>query len=199
MTQIDGTGSSLDDWFEAEVLRHEASLTRYLRRAWTNHDDVADLRQEVYIRVYESAARQLPDSPRAFLLATARNLIFDRVRRERIVSIDLTQDFDSPSVLVDEVSPEQRVNARQELRRLSDAIDQLPANCRAVIWLRRVDGLSQREVAQRLGMQEGTVASHLARGLKVLTRVVLGGTIERDAQADGKGDAKGGGSESEHG
>jgi RNA polymerase sigma factor (sigma-70 family) len=199
MTQIDGTGSSLDDWFEAEVLRHEASLTGYLRRAWPNQDDVADLRQEVYIRVYESAARQLPDSPRAFLLATARNLIFDRVRRERIVSIDLTQDFDSPSVLVDGISPEQRVNARQELRRLSDAIDQLPVNCRAVIWLRRVDGLSQREVAQRLGMQEGTVASHLARGLKVLTKVVLGGSSERDAQADIKCDAKGGSHESEHG
>jgi RNA polymerase sigma-70 factor (ECF subfamily) len=199
MTQIDGTGGSLDDWFEAEVLRHEASLTRYLRRAWPNQDDVADLRQEVYIRVYESAARQLPDSPRAFLLATARNLVFDRVRRERIVSIDLAQDFDPPSVLVDGVSPEQRLNARQELRRLSDAIDQLPVNCRAVIWLRRVDGLSQREVAQRLGMQEGTVASHLARGLKVLTKVVLGGNIERDAQADRKGDAKGGGSESERG
>lgn len=195
MTQVDGTGSSLDDWFDAEVLRHEASLTRYLRRAWPNQDDVADLRQEVYVRVYESAAHQLPDSPRAFLLATARNLIFDRVRRERIVSIDLTQDFDSPSVLVDAVSPEQRVNARQELRRLSDAIDRLPVNCRAVVWLRRVDGLSQREVAQKLGMQEGTVASHLARGLKVLTQVVLGGNTERDAQAD----TKGGNSESEHG
>lgn len=195
MSQIDGSSGSLDDWFEAEVLRHEASLTRYLRRAWPNQDDVADLRQEVYVRVYESAARQLPDSPRAFLLTTARNLIFDRLRRERIVSIDLTQDFDSPSVLIDAVSPEQRVNARQELRRLSDAIDRLSVNCRAVIWLRRVDGLSQREVAQKLGMQEGTVASHLARGLKVLTKVVLGSDIERDAQND----AKRGRSESGHG
>lgn len=195
MTEIDGTGRSLDDWFEAEVLRHEGSLMRYLRRAWPNQDDVADLRQEVYVRVYESAARQLPDTPRAFLLATARNLIFDRMRRERIVSIDLTQDFDSPSVLIDGVSPEQRVNARQELRRLSDAIDRLPANCRAVVWLRRVDGLSQREVAQRLGMQEGTVASHLARGLKVLTKVVLGGSAEGDVRDDAKGDS----SESEHG
>ena len=187
--------SDLDHWFAREILVHEAALTRYLHRSRQSPSDVPDLRQEIYVRVYESAARQLPDSPRAFLLATARNLIFDRVRRERIVSIDLTQDFDSSSVLVDGVSPEQRVNARQELRRLSDAIDQLPVNCRAVIWLRRVDGLSQREVAQRLGMQEGTVASHLARGLKVLTKVVLGGNSEHDAQDD----AKGGSSESEHG
>jgi RNA polymerase sigma factor (sigma-70 family) len=195
MTHVHDTGNSLDDWFEAEVLRHEVALTQFLRRCWPNQDDVPDLRQEVYVRVYESAARQRPDSPRAFLLATARNLVLDRVRRERIVSIELTQDFDSPSVLVEGISPEQRVNARQELRRLYQAIDQLSANCRAVVWLRRVDGLSQREVAQKLGMQEGTVASHLARGLKVLTKVVLGNDIERVAH----GEAKGGSSESEHG
>lgn len=189
------TNDSLDDWFETEVLRHEASLTRYLRRAWSNPHDVADLRQEVYVRVYESAARQLPDAPRAFLLTTARNLIFDRIRRERIVSIELTQDFEYPSVLVEGISPEQRVTARQELGRLADAIDQLSANCRSVVWLRRVDGLSQREVAEKLGMQEGTVASHLARGLKVLTRVVFGDDTERGTQ----GDAKGGSRESEHG
>jgi len=189
------TSNSLDDWFETEVLRHEASLTQYLRRAWPNPHDVADLRQEVYARVYESAASQLPEAPRAFLLATARNLIYDRIRRERIVSIELTQDFEYLSVLVEGISPEQRVSARQELGRLADAIDQLSANCRSVVWLRRVDGLSQREVAEKLGMQEGTVASHLARGLKVLTRVVLGGDTERDTQAD----AKGGSRESGHG
>lgn len=189
------TENSLDEWFETEVLRHEASLTQMLRRCWPNQDDVPDLRQEVYIRVYESAARQRPDSPRAFLLATAKNLILDRVRRERVVSIELTQDFDSPSVLVEGISPEQRVNARQELGRLAGAIDQLSANCRAVVWLRRVDGLSQREVAQKLGMQEGTVASHLARGLKVLTKVVHGNDLESEAH----GVAKGGSSESEHG
>jgi RNA polymerase sigma-70 factor (ECF subfamily) len=189
------TENSLDDWFETEVLRHEASLTRYLRRAWNNESDIADLRQEVYVRVYESAARKLPDCAWGFLLTTARNLIWDRVRRERVVSIELTQDFDSPSVLVEGISPEQRVNARQELGRLASAIDQLSANCRAVVWLRRVDGLSQREVAQKLGMQEGTVASHLARGLKILTKVVLGNDSEREAH----GAAKGGSSESEHG
>lgn len=189
------TSNSLDDWFETEVLRHEASLTQYLRRAWPNPHDVADLRQEVYARVYESAASQLPEAPRAFLLATARNLIYDRIRRERIVSIELTQDFEYLSVLVEGISPEQRVSARQELGRLADAIDQLSANCRSVVWLRRVDGLSQREVAEKLGMQEGTVASHLARGLKVLTRVVLGGDTERDTQTD----AKGGSRESGHG
>ncbi len=170
----------LDDWFESEILAHEGALTRYLRRAWGNPADVPDLRQEIYVRVYESAAKSRPESPRAFLMSAARNLLIDRMRRERIVSIDFTQDFESLNVLVDEISPEQLLSARQELRCLSEALDQLSADCRAVIWLRRVEGLSQREVAAKLNMQEGTLASHLSRGLRVLTRAVLGGDAERD-------------------
>jgi RNA polymerase sigma factor (sigma-70 family) len=181
-------GNSLDGWFESEILPHEGALTRYLKRAWPNPTDVPDLRQEVYVRVYESAARALPASPRAFLLATARNLIVDRVRRERIVSIDFTQDLDASNVLIDEISPEQRLGARQDLRRLADALDQLSEDCRAVIWLRRVEGLSQREVAARLNMQEGTLASHLCRGLRVLTRAVFAGSTAGAARDAGDAD-----------
>lgn len=173
---------------------------RYLKWARGGSPDLLDLRQEVYVRVYESAARSLPTSPKAFLMSTARNLLVDRARHERIVSIDFTQDFDALNVLIEEESPERRLVARQELRRLSDALDRLSADCRAVVWLRRVEGLSQREVAARLGMQEGTVASHLCRGLRVLTKVVLGGGAEVEAQDDRNSSGKGhGGNESGHG
>lgn len=172
------TSDFLDDWFEKEILPHEAALTGYLRRVWGKNADIDDFRQEVYVRVYESASRGLPESPQAFLIATARHLIVDRVRRERIVAIDYTQDLDPRNVLVDEVTPERRLTARQELRCLAEAFDQLSADCRAVVWLRRVDEFSQREVAEKLSMQEGTVSSHLARGIKILTKVVLGNLSE---------------------
>lgn len=42
----------------------------------------------------KSATKTLPDVPRAFLFVTGRNLVADRVRRERIVSIRYTQDLD---------------------------------------------------------------------------------------------------------
>lgn len=176
---------SLDDWFETQILPHEGILMRYLRRVRTNPADVAEMRQDIYVRVYESAAKALPAAPKAFLMSTARHLVVDRIRHERVVSIDFTQDFDALNVLVDEGSPEQRVGARQELRRLSDALDQLSEQCRAVVWLRRVEGLSQREVAERLRMQEGTVASHLCRGLQVLTKVALGGGYEVPDEKNG--------------
>jgi RNA polymerase sigma factor (sigma-70 family) len=172
----------LDRWFAAEILPLEGALVRYLYRIWPNSAEVPDLRQDIYIRVYESARRCFPNSPRAYLFKTARNLMADRVRRGRIVSIDSTQDFEVLNVLVDEISPERRLVARQELQCLAQALDSLSDKCRNVVWLRRVEGLSQQETARRLGMREGAVESQLARGLRVLALAVFGSFKQVDAR-----------------
>lgn len=166
--------NALDEWFVTEILSHEGMLLRYLTRVWPNTAEVLDLRQDIYVRVYESARRALPTSPKAFLFATARNLMTDRIRHSRVVFIDSTQDFENLDVLIDEISPERRLSARQELRGLAQAFDLLSEKCRNVVWLRRVEGLSQRETARRLGLHEGAVESQLARGVRALAQAVFG-------------------------
>jgi RNA polymerase sigma-70 factor (ECF subfamily) len=178
--------TALDQWFAAEILPHEGLLLRYLTRVWRNSAEVFDLRQDIYVRVYESARGALPRTPKAFLFATARNLMTDRIRHSRVVFIDSTPDFDVLDVLIDEVSPERRLSARQELRMLARAFDSLSEKCRNVVWLRRVEGLSQRETAQRLGLHEGAVESQLARGVRVLALAVFGSADGADARDDGE-------------
>jgi RNA polymerase sigma factor (sigma-70 family) len=172
--------SALDQWFATEILPHEGMLVRYLTRVWPNHSEVLDLRQDIYVRVFESARSELPASPKAFLFTTARNLMTDRIRHSRVVLIDASPDFEGLNVLVDEISPERRLSARQELRNLARAFDSLSDKCRDVVWLRRVEGLSQREAAQRLGLQEGAVESQLARGVRVLALAVFGPPDDTD-------------------
>ena len=166
--------SELDRWFAREILAHEAALVRYLKRVWPNADEVHDLRQETYIRVYEAAAKARPTSPKSFLFTTARNLITDRVRRERVVSIEAREDLDELNVLVDELSPEKRANARQELKRLASAFDRLPPRVREVLWLRRVEEISQRETAGRMGVTEATVEKQLSKGVRLLADMFFG-------------------------
>src|SRR5262245_51748947 len=101
--------------------------------------DIQDLRHDVYVRVLEAAAQVRPTSPKAFLFATARNLLIDRARRDRVVTIDSLEDLDSLNVLVDSVSPERLASGRQQLLRLSRIFDRLPTRCRQVLWLRRID------------------------------------------------------------
>jgi len=163
----------LDQWFATEILPHEAALMRYLNRVWRSAAEVPDLRQETYVRVYERAAKSWPRSPKSLLFATARNLMIDRMRRHRIVSIDYIQDLNTLEVSVDDLSPERRLSARQELQCLADAFDRLPEMTRSVIWLRRVEGLSQRQAAQRLEIEESTLEGHMCRGLRSLANAIL--------------------------
>ncbi|MBS0420067.1 MAG: sigma-70 family RNA polymerase sigma factor [Proteobacteria bacterium] len=170
---------SLDTWFKREVLAHEASLLRYLLRVWPRKHEIDDLRQEAYARVYQAARTVRPTSPRAFLLSTAHHLITDRVRRERIVSIEAVGDLEALDVSVDEISAEQRVSARQELKRLAAALDRLPPRCRMVIWLRRVEGLSQKEVAEQMGVSVKAVEQQVSKGGRLLAKYMLDEDIQR--------------------
>ena len=173
----------LDQWFANDILPHEAALMRYLYKVWRSPAEVPDLRQETYVRVFESAAKSLPRSPRSFLFATARNLMIDRMRRDRIVSIDYTHDLNALDVPVDQLSPERRLGARQELQCLAEAFDRLPETTRSVIWLRRVEGLSQRQTAEKLGIQESTLEGHMVRGLRTLANILLSKVATGDEQA----------------
>jgi len=167
-------GESLDIWFKRDVLVHEEALTRFIRQRWSNSEDVSDLRQETYARLYKLARKGIPQPVRPLLFSIAKHLMTDKLRQRRIVVIDSVGDCDGLNVLVDEISPESRLNGHQELRELAKALDQLPQQCRKVVWMRRVDDLSQRDVAKRLGVSEKTVEKHLAKGIKRLIDTVLG-------------------------
>lgn len=175
---------ALDLWFKREVVVHDDALTRYLRRSWPYPDDIHDLRQETYARIYESAQTRIPIDARPFIFAIARRLMADRIRRRRIVAIDSVGDMSALNVLVDDVSPERDAAAYQELRQLAEALDALPPKCREVVWMRRIDDLSQKEVAARLGLSEKTVEKHIMKGMKRLTDAVFGSVeVEEEDQA----------------
>ncbi|MGH8211356.1 MAG: RNA polymerase sigma factor [Steroidobacteraceae bacterium] len=159
---------ALNQWFIREVLVHERALVRFMARVWPDRYEIEDLCHETYIRVYEAAAKALPTSPRGFLFATARHLMADRVRRSRIVSIESRGDLDSLNVLIDDISPERRVSAREELWRLAEAFGALPAKCRQVVWLLKVEGLTRREVAERLKLTPKAVEKRIERGIRLL-------------------------------
>jgi RNA polymerase sigma-70 factor (ECF subfamily) len=159
---------SVDHWFVTEVLPLEQALMRFLRRNWRDHGEIADLRQEIYVRVYEAAHRERPFPVKPFLFVTGRNLMIDRLRQRNVVKIETMDEIAWLDVSDAEPGPEQRVAARQELRRMQAALDELPPRCREVIVLRRVHGFSQREVALKMGIKEETVENQVVKGMRIL-------------------------------
>jgi RNA polymerase sigma-70 factor (ECF subfamily) len=89
--------------------------------------------------------------------------------------------------LIEEISPVRWFSGGQILKRLAEAFDLLPDRCREVVWLRRVDELSQREVAMRLGISEKTVEKHVAKGMRLMAGYFYGGGAEAPSSAPSAG------------
>jgi len=156
------------DWIASEILPHEPAVRQWLRQLvhWRHEED--DLIQEAYCRV-----ARLPDtdaiiSGRAYFFTTIRNLMIERIRRDRVVRIETVAEIDDLSVIDDAVPVDRRVSAREQLRLVQRLIDNLPARCRGVFLLRRIEGLSQRQTAERLGLSENIVEKEVARGLRMI-------------------------------
>ena len=168
---------ALQTWFKQEIVVHEEALMRFLRRSWhRDPEEIHDLRQETYVRVFQAAAKQRPTHPRAFLFRTAKHLLTDLIRRQRVITIDTVGDLDALNI-VDDMSAERGAAAHQELRTLAVAFDSLPPRCRATVWMRRVEALPQKEVAARLGVTQKMVEKHLAAGMKRLAAALFGNDL----------------------
>jgi RNA polymerase sigma-70 factor (ECF subfamily) len=174
------TASDVDVWFAREVLPLEAALMQFLQHHWRNRSDVEDLVQDVYVRIYEAAQKEIPQHPRKFLFTTARNLLIDRARRAQIIPIEALPDPETLDIALDTPGPERNAIARDELRRLQEALDRLPAKNREAVVLARIEGLTGREISQRMGLAEATVSHHLSNGVAALADMLYG-----DAQKEG--------------
>jgi RNA polymerase sigma-70 factor (ECF subfamily) len=174
------SGPDVDAWFVREILPLEPALMRMLRRHWRKSDEQADIRQDIYVRVYESVSRDgLPESAAGFLFTCARHLLIDRVRRDRVVSFDIMADLeDMQDSRGHDLTPERLAGAREEWRLFAAALDQLPPRCREVLKLRKVDGLSQRDIAAQLGIAEGTVEKQVTLGVRMVAETLLGQGVQ---------------------
>jgi RNA polymerase sigma-70 factor (ECF subfamily) len=154
-----------------------APLRRYLTRILGNAAEAQDMAHDAYLRIYPREGRPPAERPEALLYTTARNLAFNRLKRRSISPIiPGASSLDTAASSAPDVA--QQVMARQELRLLETAVAELPEGCRAVLLLRKVELLSHREIADRLGIAISTVEKQHARALRLL-RASLEDQMER--------------------
>lgn len=156
------------DRYLLEALESEGLLRAYLLRFTRNPADVDELLQETYARLLavRPAERVHIRSVQALAITTARNVALDWLRHRDVIPMNLVADIAALDLLDESAKVEEIVNAHQELALLTECIAQLPARCRQAFTLRRVYGLSQHEIAQRLKIAEGTVEQLLARAVR---------------------------------
>jgi RNA polymerase sigma-70 factor (ECF subfamily) len=148
------------------------SLRHFFRHRTGDADAAEDMVQETFLRLSGSSRPDALRNPAAWLQRVARNLLFDRARRARAHGAPVHLPFDE--VLLPQCPPEQALALEaEELRmRYEAALALLPARQREVFLLHRLDELTYREIASRLGITVATVEYHMGRALAHLDRML---------------------------
>jgi RNA polymerase sigma-70 factor (ECF subfamily) len=164
-------------------------LRRYLTRLLGNTPEAQDVAHDAYLRVYPDGDKTSAEQPEAVLYTTARRLAINRLKRRSI------SPFANEGTVIDSAASAapgvaQQVMARQELRLLESAIAGLPEGCRAVLLLRKIELLSHREIAERLGIAVSTVEKQHARALRLLRAAMPAESTRNPLAAGGAPNAK---------
>ena len=157
-------------WYAENVEVHADALRHWLRLKFPFLADRDNLVQESLTRVWRMRQNSEIKSPKALLFTTARNLAIDELRRRNIVPIDSLEEIDGLSVLDQGDSAADAATRKQELELLTQAVQSLPTRCRQVLTLRKIYGLSQKEIAAKLRISEATVETHVCNGIRGCTK-----------------------------
>ena len=172
-------------WLARHALPHEPALRAWLSRRPLAGLEVDDIVQETYAILAALERVDHIQTPRTYMFEVAKSVVLRSLRRGRIVAFEALAEAEGLEPPSAEPSPETVAADRQELGRLAALIAGLPAKCREAFTLRKVHGLSQREVARRMGVSENTVEKHVGKGLGVLmTALGRGGNGRFQASRD---------------
>ncbi len=156
-------------WFEEYLEPHEELLCNWIKTRFSDIRDVEDIVQEAYLKVLKAHESTHINSPKAYLFATARNIALSKCKKSMSRQEVFLADFQLVDVLDNYADVSKEVTHSEELELLTKAIQTLPKRCRQVLTLRKIYGLSQKQVAKELGISENTVESQGAIGLRKLS------------------------------
>ncbi|MDB5580759.1 MAG: polymerase, sigma-24 subunit, subfamily [Bradyrhizobium sp.] len=156
------------EWVAREVIPREPAVRRWLKRSLVAKEDIDDLIQEAYCRMVAMDGHDHVVSASAFFFQVVRNLLLNRVKRAKVVRIETGVELELISDAGLAPSQEQVLEHRREWERVSALIPKLPDRCRMIFEMRKIQGFSQREIAEELGLSENVVENESAKGLRLL-------------------------------
>ncbi|CAM3961559.1 putative RNA polymerase sigma factor FecI [Pseudomonas reidholzensis] len=140
-------------------------LVSFLSTRLGNRQAAEDVAHDAYLRVLERTDAEQIEHPRAFLYRTALNLVVDSHRRHQVRQaeplevLDTDERWHTPA-------PSHSVQLGQRLELMQRALDELSSPCRESFLLRKLDGLSHPEIAERLQISKAMVEKHIVNAMK---------------------------------
>ena len=159
--------------FDELMKRYERKIFGYLLRSVRNYEDAEELTLEVFFKAYRALNTWKPKAKfSTWLYTIASNLSIDYHRSKSRQPVYMYEDEESieKRLVAHDISsnPEKNLEDKERGRLIREAVDELSSKQKAVFMLSRYEGLQIKEVANTLGMAEGTVKIHLHRAIKKL-------------------------------
>lgn len=152
-----------DHAFTELVVRHHDAVTRWVRHSIGARPEVDDIVQETFVAVMSSAANfEGPDSARAWIFGIARNRIGRQFRR-RVSEPESFEPLEDLGLRAGWGNPELAASRTESIARVKEALGRLSEDAREVILLRDIEGFTNAETAQILGLELNAVKSRLHR------------------------------------
>ncbi len=147
-------------------------IKSYMTRQGADPASADDLAQETMIQVWRKAAQYDPAkaAPAAWLFRVARNILIDRLRRQKIHEVELTAGVEHAE---EDDARHQRLVEQPDADKLRELVETLPADQTEVVQLAFFTGLSHSEIGQHLSVPLGTVKSRLRLAFRKL-RTAMG-------------------------
>jgi RNA polymerase sigma-70 factor (ECF subfamily) len=155
---------------------HNRALVGYLTARLRTEQEAKEVAQEAYVRLLQLQEPGTPSLFRAYLFKIATNLAIDRLRRRNVRQrVEHSPGFDELSPASNAADdPAYQLLARERAEALLRCLQELPAKCRRVFRMHRLEGLTQPEVAKRLRLSDRMVRRYVTYAM-VYCRLRLDG------------------------
>ena len=166
MTDVDGVGRVATGGLEQMWRKARLAVVR----RGVPIDEADDLVQEAFLRLERYEREHAVQSREAFIMRAAANLTVDRARRTAASPVGPIGALNLAEIAAADALPDEQVESRSRLEHLQQGMARLSGDSRRILLMRRIDGLSFKEIALAEGLSVSAVEKKVARATLLLMK-----------------------------
>lgn len=156
--------------FDLLFMEYFPKMKRFLAGFLDSEEDAEDMAQDVFVKLWQSRGLLVHiDNLNAYLYRIAKNTLYSYMERSvkpELCSVDHMPEIPGTNTL-------EEILFAKELEDLMDlTIEKMPAQRKTIFLLSRKEGISNEEIAQRLGISKRTVETHISAALSDIRKVL---------------------------